>query len=363
MSLERIIDNRIQADLAVEEGITVTDADIDARLLTEATTKETRHAWVIEVEPEITDGEVDPTAAQIAAAKTKAETALRDLQAGKAWDDIAKTVSTDTSTAPQAGDLGWLQAEDSQTDAPFLAALFAAEANAPTAVTEGDDGIFRIGRVTEISPETVDTAYSARIVNDDVDLAAYREVVRGDVVRQKLEDKIVAEATKPGPQREVAEIFLADAGEAVPGDSVRVRHILYSPKDDPEGAQSGEIPEDDPSWAEAETEAKAAFDKLTADPTTFDAVARAESDETSALGASGSGGKLPGYVTPDSGYVESFKTAVLAPDRKDGQILAPFRTEFGWHVVQIVNHPPDRDYMDSIKAKADAGDGLRGTRP
>ena len=52
IALERLIDTRIQADLATEEGITVTDADIDARLITEATTPETRHAWVIEVAPQ-----------------------------------------------------------------------------------------------------------------------------------------------------------------------------------------------------------------------------------------------------------------------------------------------------------------------
>ena len=67
-------------------------------------------------------GEVEPTPAAIAAAKAKADAALRDLQSGKTWDEVAKTVSTDTSTAPQAGDLGWLNAEDSQADEAFLAA-------------------------------------------------------------------------------------------------------------------------------------------------------------------------------------------------------------------------------------------------
>jgi parvulin-like peptidyl-prolyl isomerase len=84
-------------------------------------------------------------------------------------------------------------------------------------------------------------------------------------------------------------------------------------------------------------------------------MARTESDETSALGVTGSGGKLPGYVTEASGYVEAFKTAVLAAGLKDGQILEPFRTEFGWHVVQVMAHPPALEHMKAIKAKADAG--------
>ena len=61
-------------------------------------------------------------------------------------------MSTDSATAPQAGDLGWATKDDTQTDEAFLTALFAAAVNTPTDVIEGQDGIFRIGRVTEIVP-------------------------------------------------------------------------------------------------------------------------------------------------------------------------------------------------------------------
>jgi parvulin-like peptidyl-prolyl isomerase len=307
---------------------------------------------VIELEPELDADAAEPNAAQRAAAKAKADAALADLRAGKSWDDIAKTVSTDASTAPQAGDLGWLQAEDSQTDEAFLDALFAAEANKPTAVVEGEDGIFRIGRVTEVTPESVDAVYVQKLENSNIDLAKYREVVRGDVVRKKLEDKVVAEATKAGPQREVSEIFLSEATTQLPDDAVRVRHILYSPNDDPAAANAGEIPEDDPAWAQAEADAQAAYQKLKADPSQFDAIVRAESDEESARGESGSGGDLPQYVAEGAGYVESFINPVLAAKAKDGDILAPFKTEFGYHIVQVVNHRPD---LASIKAQIDGG--------
>jgi parvulin-like peptidyl-prolyl isomerase len=355
IALERIIDNRVQARLADEEGIAITDADIDARLEEEATTPESRRVWVIESAPEVSDGALEPTAEQIAAAKAKAEAALRDLQAGKPWDDVAKTVSTDASTAQQAGDLGWLQADDTQADEAFLAAVFAAEAESPTAVIEGADGIFRIGRASEIAPESVDGAYTDKLINDGIDVPAYREVVRGDVIRRKLEDKVVADATKPGPQRDVQEIFIAEDEAEVPASGVKVRHILYSPNDDPGAASSGEIPDDDAAWATAKAAADAAYAKLRTDPSQFDTIARTESDETSALGVTGSGGKLPGYVTEDSGYVDSFKQAVLAPGLTDGQVLAPFKSEFGWHVVQVMAHPPALAQLEAIKAKADAG--------
>ena len=352
IALERIIDNRIQAKLATNEGITVTDADIDARLTTEATTLESRHAYVIAVEPTVDSGAAGPTPAQRTAAKDKADAALKALQSGKSWDDIAKTVSTDASTAPQAGDLGWLQASDSQTDESLLTALFAAQPNQPTTVIEGKDGIFRIGRVTEIAATSVDSAYADKIKNGGVDLVKYREVVRGDVIRLKLEEKVVADATKPGPQRQVSQLYLSEATAALPATAVKVRHILYSPKDDPSAAQQGTIPATDPSWAKAKLDADAAYAKLQADPSQFDAIARAESDEQSARGATGSGGVLSGYVSADSSYVTSFSTPILAANATDGQILPPIKTEFGWHIVQIMTHRPA---MADLKTRADGG--------
>ena len=143
-ALEKIIDNRVQAGLATEEGLEVSDADIDAKLAQEATTPESRRAWQIEVEPAGDSGATGPTAEQKAAARSKIEGALAEIKGGKPWEDVARTVSTDAATAPQAGDLGWLTKTDSQTDEAFLGALFAAAANEPNDVVEGDDGIYRI---------------------------------------------------------------------------------------------------------------------------------------------------------------------------------------------------------------------------
>ncbi len=353
ISLERLIDNKLQATLAEQQGVTITDADVDARLTEEATTPASRHGWVIEVAPETDTDATEPSAAQIAAAKTKADQALKDLQGGKAWDDVAKTVSTDSSTAPQAGDLGWIQADDSQADPAFVAALYAATANTPTAVIEGDDGIFRIGRVTEIANESVDEAYTDKIVNDGLDLAKYRAVVHGDVIREKLEDSIVADALKPGLQRDAAEIYLSQATLDLPAEAVKVRHILFSPNDDPAAAQNGDVPENDPAWGQAKLDAEAAYAKLQQDPTQFDAIARAQSDEASANGPDGTGGVLDSYVSTDSQYVPSFSDPILAAKATDGQILAPIKTEFGYHIVQVLNHAPK---MEAIKARIDGGE-------
>jgi parvulin-like peptidyl-prolyl isomerase len=56
LSLEQLVDGTIQAELAASQGVTVTPADIDAALAEEATTPELRHAWMIEVAPELADG-------------------------------------------------------------------------------------------------------------------------------------------------------------------------------------------------------------------------------------------------------------------------------------------------------------------
>lgn len=352
VSLERLIDARLQAKLAPAEGVSVAPDDIDARLVTEATTPEQRHAYVIEVKPAVDLGAVLPTTAQIATAKTTAETALEDITSGKSWDDVAKTVSTDASTAGQAGDLGWIGADDKQADEAFVKAVFAAEANKPTAVVEGADGIFRIGRVTEINPAAVDSAYQAKIQNDGVSLEQYRAVLAADVLHDKLQQKIVADMTGPGPERKVSEIYTGEEASTLGPDAVKTRHILYSPKGDPSGASA--IPADDPSWEAAHALALAAYARLQENPNLFDAIARKESNEGQAHGPTGSGGKLP-FFDKGSQVDPAFLAAITAPGLKDGQLLAPVKSSFGWHIIQVMYHPTDLDHFKALKTQADNG--------
>ncbi|MFL5778042.1 MAG: peptidylprolyl isomerase [Chloroflexota bacterium] len=350
--LERLIDNKLQASLAGQEGVSVSPGDIDARLKTEATNKATRHAWMIAVEPAVDENKTEPTDAQKAAAKAKADAALADLKAGKKWEDVAKTASNDSSTAAQGGDLRWIVADDPSLDPKFLAAVFAANQDEPTPVVEGDDGIFRIGRATEIVPETVDATYQTRIVNDGLDLAKYRQAVQGDVIRKKLEDKLVGDLTKEGPQRRVSEIYIGAPDAPPPAGALKVRHILYSPKDDPSAAQT--LDKADPAWAAAEKEARATYDRVKADPSLFDSIARTESDEEPARGVTGSGGKLP-YYGPNDSLDPAFLAAIMKPGLTPGQLLEPVRSAFGWHVIQVMYPPTDLDHLKGIKTQVDGG--------
>jgi len=351
-TLERLIDTKYQAKLAAQEGVTVAPEEIDARLATEATTPESRHSWVIEVAPQTDLGAIGPSTIQKVAAKATAEAALKDLTAGKSWEDVARTVSTDASTGPQAGDLGWLQANDTRSDEEWLKAVFAAPVNTPTAVIEGTDGVYRIGRVTEIAPSSVDPAYQTKFENKGIDLAKYRAVLQGDVIHDKLQSKIVADFTGSGPQRKVEEIYIHEAEADLPADSIKVRHILYAPKGDPENAST--VPSSDPSWVAAQSQALATFARLKEDPNLFDAIARKESQETQAQGPSGSGGKLP-YFDSSSQVDPEFLKAITAPGLKDGDILQPVKSAFGWHVIQVMYHPTDAEHMKELKTEADGG--------
>lgn len=349
-TLEILLDAKLQAKLAVQEGISASPAEIDAKLVTEETNPETRHAWVIAVKPVTDVGAVGPTDAQKATAKSNAESAVRDLASGKTWEDVAKTISTDLGTAAQAGDLGWIAAKNSSADEPYLAAVFAAPLNTPTAVIEGDDGVYRIGRVTEIAPSSVDDAYPSKFENKGISLERYRAVLASDVVHEKLQAKIVASVISSGPQRHVQEIYIK-APAATPGaDAIKVRHILYSPNGDPSNAST--VAATDPAWASAEARAKATYDRLKANPSLFDSIARAESDESSALGATGSGGKLP-YFDSSSQVDPAFKSAILAAGLKAGDILPPVKSAFGWHVIQVMYRPTDVDRLKAIKEEAD----------
>jgi parvulin-like peptidyl-prolyl isomerase len=347
LTLEQLVDGAIQADLATKQNVTVAPADVDAKLKEEATTPELRHAWAIEVKPELATGQTVPTDAAITAAKTKADQALADLKAGKDWESIAKSVSTG-ATKDQAGDLGFVD-KDNTLDATFSTAILAAAKDALTDVVQGSDKTFRIGRVTEIVAPAEDATLTQQVQDAGIGIDDFRTALQRDVTRAKLNDAILAQFLAPGPQREVSQIFL-EGGTSESGDgAIKVRHILYSPNDDPQNAST--VGADDPAWAKAESDAKATWEKLKTDPSQFDALARAESDEGS---AKTTGGKLPWFSKDDS-IAQAFADAVFKGGFTPGQLLDPVKSEFGWHVIQVMYYPTDADQAAKLKSAIDGG--------
>jgi parvulin-like peptidyl-prolyl isomerase len=347
ITLERLIDAEIQARLAGEMSppVSISEADVEARIQDEATIGEQRHAWAIEVAPEKEPGAREPTEAQKAAARQRAEEALADLRAGKPWEEVAATVST-SDVGAENGDLGFL-GKSVEYDRVYLDAIFAAPLNTLTEVLEGEDGIFRIGRATEIGPGEVDGTFVARIDEAGIRLDDYRVAVRTDVVRERLEERVVADLSKPAPQRHVLEIYLQESAPSSP-KAIKVRHVLYAPKDDPAGAAS--LPVDDPAWNAAETEARATYQKLRIDISQFDAIARSESDEGS---AKNTGGRLPYY--DESSAIDPAFAAAIFGDHQPGTLLEPVKSSFGWHVIQILHGPTDATWAAELKKQLDAG--------
>jgi parvulin-like peptidyl-prolyl isomerase len=351
LALERLIDNQVQAKLAADDGIAVADADVDAQLTVEATIPEERHAWVIEVKPETDPATGVSSDAQKAAAKQKAEAALAAIKGGKAWEDVAKTDSTG-STAAQGGDLSYVRADDSY-DKAWLKAVFELQANGMTDVVAGSDGVFRIGRITDIAAVQVDGTFQSQIEAAGIKMDDYRVAVKGDVTRIKLSDKVTADLSQPQKQRHVLQIYFPE--EQVSPDAVKVRHILFAPNDDAAAAQK--LPETDPAWETAHQAAEAAYQELLKDPSKFDAMARTISDENS---AKTTGGKQPWY-DPTSAIDNAFAAQIFKDGLKPGQILPPFKSSFGWHVVQFLRPYGDgpEAWAADLKTQLDAGADFR----
>ncbi|HUQ79170.1 MAG TPA: peptidylprolyl isomerase [Patescibacteria group bacterium] len=345
--VEKLIDTNIQAKLAKEIGVALTPEQIEARIVEDKTRREERHVWLLAVKPEVIAPATVATPSAKAAAKAKADAALASIKGGKAFADVAREVSTDASKA-SGGDLGWLDST-AIDQGDWQAALFKLNVGGLTEVIVGDDGIHRIGQVTEIVAAQADPAWEQKMAEAKVKPEAYRAAIESEVLRTVLGEKIVADASMSGPQRQVQELKIA-APQAPPGDkAIKVRHILFSPKDDPQGASG--VPDSDPEWTKAQLAAQKAYDTIKADPKQFDTIARKESDETSATGDDGSGGKLP-YFDASSQIDDAFATAIFADGLKPGDLLAPFKSAFGWHVVQVMYFPPDADEMAKLRIQA-----------
>jgi parvulin-like peptidyl-prolyl isomerase len=347
LTLDRLIDISLMASLAKDEGVVVSEADIDAQLVKEATTAEERHVWLIEVTPAADPVTGTATDEQKRVALDKAQKALARLKNGEAWDVVAKTTS-DAANAAQAGDLGWL-GQQSGYDEALMTGVFAGAVNQPTDVIEGADGTYRIGRFTEVAPAAVDPNFEASITAANIKLADYRVAVRGDVTRTKLSDKVVADLSATGLQRHVLEIYLPVANASSSGSEpgVKVRQIVFAPNHDT--SKASQLPAQDPAWDKARTDAEAAYLELKAHPEKFDEMARTLSDERT---AKTSGGKQPWYYQ-SSTIDPALKDAILADGLQPGQILAPVKSTFGWHVVQFMRGTGlgESAWLTTVKAK------------
>ena len=69
----------------------------------------------------------------------------------------------------------------------------------------------------------------------------------------------------------------------------------------------------------------------------------------------GTGGKLPYFDSTTASLDKDFLAAITKPGLKPGDILAPIKSAFGWHVIQVMYRPTDDDWLKGLKTKADGG--------
>jgi parvulin-like peptidyl-prolyl isomerase len=371
-SLQSLIDSRLQAQLAAGLGIVATDAQVDDRLIKEATTNEQRHVWVIEVAPEVKAPATVSTVAQDLAAQARAQAYLARLTKGEDWAAVAKEADP---LVTDSGDRGFLASQTSALDRDLATAVFALPEGGLTGVAKGADGTYRIARVTQIVPKVVDPNYAQTIVNANVPIDLYRQIVRSDIIRDALREKVVAdETTKPTTQRHVLEIKLtqqtdSQTNQPILTDQVDVRHILYAP-----GGAAGLAsppPSNDPSWDAAKAKADATYQALLKDPSKFQAIAKTDSADT---GSGASGGDI-GYQSQAS-LDTAFGTAIFKPGLKKDEILPPVKSVYGWHVIQFIDRrapaltringfindlaKPGADFAAIAKANSEAIDASKG---
>jgi parvulin-like peptidyl-prolyl isomerase len=263
-ALDDLVDLIYQNQLAGPEGITVTDSDVDAAIAEEFNSVEKRHVLAIFVKPaDPADPTEDVSNSDRIAALAKAEEALAAINAGRPWADVAREFSTDAS-ASNGGDYG-IVTEISVVDEEWGDRLFELPLNGTTGVVRGEDGTYRIGRVTEIMDAPEEPGLREQL-REEVSDSALRELIRQEVTVQKLKDKITTAALAETPeQARIALIYIAGLStgdeEEAQGE-IDYSEIAFAPNNDLEVAP--QLPEGDAAWETARTQAQAAFDQIMA---------------------------------------------------------------------------------------------------
>ncbi len=345
LSLSELTDGTVMLDLAQQNGQAVGPSDIAASEQKAATQPELRHVFMIQVAPKLASGETSATAAEKAAAQAAADQALTQLKGGGDFAAIAKATSTDTATAPQGGDVGYIDT-NSSLDSALVSAIFAAQPNTLTDVITGSDGNYYIAKYTDtIAPQT-DATFASQAQQSGISQSDLDWSFKYTAANTKLNAWVVSQAMAAAPQRHVYRIYMQYSASESGPSAIRVRHILFSPNHDPNNASK--VAASDPAWAAAKALADAAYAKLKADPSQFDALARSESDDTS---ASTTGGKLP-YLSKSDGIDAAFAAAIFQPGLQPGQLLAPVKSQYGWHVIQVMHGPTDLEWANKLVAQA-----------
>lgn len=330
--LEDLIDLLYQSQLAGNEGIAVSDEEVDQRAQAELDGVERRHVLAIFVQPQAADAEAGPTNTERRAALDRAEEALAAIQSGREWADVAREFSTDAS-GPNGGDYG-IVSESAVIDEEWGRQLFELEQGGTTEIVRGDDGTYRIGRVVEVLSAGEDPALRESLL-EDINEERFRELLRYEITADRLEEKVVSDALAQAPeQARISVILLAGLPTGDPEEAegeVDYSEIVFAPGNDLETAP--DLPADDPAWQTALTDAQTNFDELKAITDLqameirFAAMATAISDSPTRE----DGGRVD-FVTrsiPPTAVAD----ALFDSEHQPGALIGPIRGDAAYYVL------------------------------
>ena len=227
--------------------------------------------------------------------------------------------------------------------------------------SDAGDCLYRIGRVTEIRPGALDQAYKdkvmAKISTDEL-----RQIVGWETSAGKLRDKITAASTTGNvDQVHLAEIIIrntetdqTDDPTAKDGE-VHFSQILFAPNDNPDTA--ADLPETDPAWVKARTDADAAVAELNAITDAqartdkFAEIAKASSDDDATKAAGGNVDFETRSLMPTN-----VAAALFDSQHQKADVIGPIKDETGYYVMLFDERrgtPQER--LTALKADIAAG--------
>jgi len=331
--LTELVDLLYKEQLATEEGVALTEEELQAAVEADGTFDAVRQIEAVIVSTEELDQGVPATEESLVSARERAAAAAEDLAAGVDPAEVAET------HGPAQHQSAWISYED-LADTEWAELVFAAEEGAVTTPVEDAVGYQLVSLVTGILDEQPDPGF-VEAVNDEVGEEIHRRGVELEALADKLEQHITDEALAMDyAQVRLGEIFI-ERSSAGSDDSVgeaRASHILYQPEapldEEGEPIDLADLSADDPAWEAAEAEAQAAADELAAIEDIDERMAAfAERAQAESDGPSGPDGGDLGWFAREM-MVDPFSDAIWENiDPAQGDILDPVRTQFGWHVI------------------------------
>jgi parvulin-like peptidyl-prolyl isomerase len=328
---------------ADKHGISVTDADIDAQVAKDGTLPEMRHVKIIAVEAKATPPASTPSATEQAAAQAKAQGYLDSVKSGaKKWDDVFKD-SQASGVVSASGDMGMAARDGLNLDPDFVDAIFNLKnANDITAVTKGEDGIYRFATITQIVAAFPDSGWKDAIAkaasSDEYRRAARAEAVKA-AVQKTVEGQYVTGATL---SRHVQEIFvMAGYGAVGAGSEAKIKLMLFAPNHDTSTAST--LAQTDAAWVDAKKRADDTYAALQKDPSQFGTLAMDTKLNDDPYVAS-VGGDLPwlpsGIFTGDAASqaglgMTAVPAAIFKPDLTPGVMAPILEPTMGYAIVDF----------------------------